>query len=144
MRKKHVPKQYQYICFYNTYHKNLEEHKSKILCLFLGGTIFFLLTCIFLFFFKDHELLVIFKGINLEKIRIWHRGEMKKDKKSKKTETLPAVTVLLCNSSSTQLIPEICTQGPEGQSMHESIIPSNDSNRSSETNKYTRSLYQHP
>ena len=109
-------------------------------CYFLFA---YFLKIIFLFFFKDHTLITIFYGISLEKIRIQHCGGMGR-KKSTKTKPLPAVTILLWTSSGTQLTPEICTQGPEGQSMQESIVPSNDSNQSSQTNKYTMSLYWRP
>lgn len=70
------------------------------------------------------------------------RYRMKKLKrKSKKPKILPAVTSRAAKSSSMQLTPEISIQGPEGQSMHESIVPRNDSNQSSQTNIHTMSLH---
>lgn len=46
--------------------------------------------------------------------------------------------------SSMQPSPEICVQGPEGQSMQESTVPRNDSNQSSQTNIHTVLLYHRP
>ena len=63
-------------------------------------------------------------------------------KTSQKTKTLPAVTVVLCSSSSSrQLGPEICREGPAGQPTQKSTVPMNNSNQLSQMDKYTMSLY---
>lgn len=67
-----------------------------------------------------------------------------KDQKPKAKAPRPRSRHGRAESSSMQPSPEICVQGPEGQSMQESTVPRNDSNQSSQTNIHTVLLYHRP